>query len=247
MSFKLGRKPARRLLSTPTLGDFLDKATTWPAVPPQGWEIAVPTTSLNILGNDQYGDCAEAGALHLIQAQQYNVGATVIPTEQDALNLYSTVTGFNPNDPSTDQGTELIALLNYWKTTGITIGSKVHKIVGYASLDITSVQQMRYAAYTFGGTYLGINCPNECESDTTNWNFAPGLPIAGGHCIIQAGEGAAGGTVGSWGMWIPASWQFLLGYIEEGFIVIGQDWLDAQDKSPVGLDLNGLIAAMAAL
>jgi hypothetical protein len=247
VSYKLGRKPARRLLSTPSLGDFLDKATTWPAVAAQGWEFAVPANALNILGNADYGDCAEAGALHLIQAQQYNVGETLVPTEQDALNLYSAVTGFNPSDPNTDQGTALIDLLNYWKTTGITVGSKVHKIVGYASLDITSVAQMRYAAYTFGGTYLGINCPNECQQNTGNWNFAPGLAIEGGHCIIQAGEGAAGGKIGSWGMWIPATWEFLLGYVEEAYVVVSRDWLDAQQKSPTGLDLNGLLAAMAAI
>ncbi len=246
--FKGGKLPPKRRMGIPALGDFLDKATTWPTVPPKGWEFAVPASSLNILGNNSYGDCAEAGALHLIQAQQYNVGETLIPTEQDALNLYSAVTGFNPSDPSTDQGTVLTDLLTYWKTTGITIGRTVHKIAGYASLDITSVAQMRYAAFLFGGTYLGINCPQECEDDTSNWNFAPGLPIAGGHCIIQAGEGSAGGKMGSWGMWIPATWRFILGYADEGYVVWGQDFLDLHTgKSPTGLDLAGMAAAGAAI
>lgn len=247
MKFKYGKKAPKRLMDMPSLGDFLSKSSIWPLVPPQGWEFAVPSSALNILGNDQYGDCAEAGALHLIQAQSYNTAKPLIPTTQDALNLYSAVTGFNPNDPSTDQGTALTDLLTYWQKTGITVGSTVHKIVGYASLDITSIAQMRYATYTFGGSYLGINCPQECQEDTSNWNFGPGLPIDGGHCIIRAGEGAAGGKTGSWGMWIPTSNEFYLSYVDEGYIVVTEDWLNAQGTSPSGLDLNGLLAAMKAL
>lgn len=246
-TMKYGKQAPRRLLSTPSLGDFLDKATTWPAVAAEGWEYAVPANDLSILGNDDYGDCAEAGALHLIQAQSFNAGRPLIPTVQDALKLYSAVTGFNQNDPSTDQGTDLISLLNYWQKTGITVGNTIHKIVGYASLDINSVAQMRYAAFTFGGLYLGINCPGVCQQNTSNWNFGPGQPIDGGHCIIQAGEGAAGGKTGSWGMWIPTSWEFYLSYLDEGFIVISEDWLSGQGKSPTGLDLNGLLAAMKLL
>lgn len=245
--FKGGKLPPKRLMKIPALGDFLNKATTWPAVPAHGWEFAVPAEDLNILGNDQYGDCGEAGALHLIQAQSFNAGKSLVPTTQDALNLYSQVTGFNPDDPSTDQGTVLTDLLTYWKKTGITVGETVHKIVGYASVDISSVQQMRYAAYTFGGLYIGLNLPAACEQNTNNWNFGPGQQIAGGHCVIVAGQGSAGGKIGSWGMWIPANWNFLLSYLDEGYVVVTEDWLNAQGQSPTGLDLSGLVAAMGAL
>ena len=247
MNFKLGKKAPRRFLKMPVLGDFLDKATLWPTPPAQGWEFAVPDSALNILGNDQYGDCAEAGALHLIQAQSYNTAKPLIPTTADALNLYTAVTGFNPNDPSTDQGTVLTDLLTFWQKTGITVGSAVHKIVGYAAVDTTSVAQMRYATYALGGLYLGINCPAECQQDTSNWNFGPGLPIDGGHCIIRAGEGAYGGKTGSWGMWIPTSNEFYLSYCDEGYVVVTEDWLNTAGQSPSGLDLNGLLAAMKAL
>jgi hypothetical protein len=245
--YRGGKLPPRRRMGVPALGDFLDKATAWPAVPPQGWEFAVPPTDLSILGNDQVGDCAEAGAFHLIQAQSFNAGRALTPTTADALALYSAVTGYDPSDPSTDQGTVLTDLLTYWQKTGVAVGSTVHKIVGYASLDISSVPQMRYAAYIFGGSYLGINCPQQCEDDTSNWNFEPGLKIAGGHCIIQAGEGAAGGKIGSWGLWIPATWEFILNYLDEAYVVVSDDWLNAQERSPTGLDLDGLVAAMKAL
>lgn len=249
MSFKLGKKAPKRLMSTPSLGDFLPKATSWPAVPPQGWEFAVPASALNILGNDQWGDCAEAGLLHLLQAQSYNAGRPLNPTYDDAIRLYSAVTGFDPNaGPSgnnpTDQGSALVDVLTYAQKTGVTIGNQVHKIAGFASLDITSMAQCRYAAYLFGGRYIGINCPAKCQQDTTNWNFGPGLPIDGGHCIVQLGEGADGGQTDSWAIIIPTSNEFYLSYQDESYVIWTDDWIDQQSgKSPSGLDLNGLVAA----
>jgi hypothetical protein len=250
--FKGGKLPPVRRMDMPALGDFLDKATTWPPVPPAGWENAVPPATWGMLGNDQYGDCAEAGILHLIQGQSTNTGNPLTATTAQALALYSAVTGFNPDDPSTDQGTVLSDLLAYIQANGVEMTDATGKtvtveVVGSASLDISSFAQMRYAGYTLGGNYLGINCPSECEEDTTNWNFAAGLPIAGGHCIPQEGEGSAGGKIISWGMVIPTSTAFLLGYLDEGYVVITKAWLNAQGKSPSGLDLDGLVAAMKAL
>jgi hypothetical protein len=236
----------------PSLGDFLDKAALWPPVPAQGWENAVAPAAWGMLGNDQYGCCAEAGILHLIQGQSANTGNPLSATTAQALALYSAVTGFNPSDPATDQGTVLTDLLSWIQKNGVEMTDATGKtvtveVVGSAALDISSPAQIRYAAYTFGGNYLGINCPQQCVDDTANWNFAAGLPPAGGHCIPQEGEGAAGGKIVSWGMVIPASAGFLLSYLEEGYCVITKSWLNSQGKSPTGLDLNGLVAAMKTL
>jgi hypothetical protein len=243
MAFKYGKKAPKRKLGLPALGDFLDKATAWPAVPAKGWEYQVPAGALSILGNDQYGDCTCAGVMHLIQAQSYNVGRPIQPTTEEALALYTAVTGFNPDDPSTDQGAACTDVLTYWQRTGVKVGGQLHKIAAYAAVDVASLAQLRYAAYTFGGLYLGINCPSECQQDTANWNFAAGLPIEGGHCIVQLGQGADGGHVDSWGMNIPVSNEFILGYVDEAYVVVTDDWLNAQGESPTGLDLAGLLAA----
>jgi hypothetical protein len=205
-----------------------------------------------MLGNDQYGDCAEAGILHLIQGQSSNTGNPLTATTGQALALYSAVTGFNPNNPDTDQGTVLSDLLTYVKKNGVEMTGATGKpttveVVGFASLDISSIAQLRYAAFTFGGSYLGINCPQQCLDDMSNWNFAAGLPSAGGHCIPQEGEGAAGGQIISWEKVIPVSTGFLLGYVEEAYCVLTKAWVNAQGKSPTGLNLNGLLAAMAAI
>lgn len=252
MPFKMGKKAPRKLMSTPAFGDFLPKATEWPSVAPRGWEYAVNPSDLDVLGNDKWGDCAEAGAMHLIQIETANAGSPLRGTLQQTIDLYTAVTGFDPNDPSTDQGTELLSLLQCWKNTGITVTDAngkevVHKILGWASLDLSSVAQMRYANDVFGGTYLGINCPQSAESDTSNWTYQAGSPIVGGHCICGVGQGSAGGHIISWGMSIPFQWNFMLNYLDEGFVVVSENWINHQGKSPSGLDLDGLLSAMKAL
>jgi len=249
---KLGKLAPRRLMSTPAFGDFVDKATSWPAVAARGWEYAVPPGQLEMLGNDQYGDCAEAGAMHFIQVETANSGNPLHGTLQQTLDLYTALTGFNPSDPSTDQGTDLLSVLQYWKHTGITVTDAagkevVHKILGWASLDVSSVPQMRYANDLFGGTYLGIQCPKSAEDDTSNWLYQAGSSILGGHCVNGTGQGSAGGHIQSWGLNIPFNWEFMLNYLDEAYALISPAWVNAQGKSPSGLDLDGLLGAMKAL
>lgn len=250
--FKYGKKAPKRLMSIPALGDFLDKATVWPAVPAQGWETAVASDAWGMLGNDLYGCCAEAGIMHLVQAQSANAGNPLHSTTDQTLELYSAITGFNRNDPSTDQGTALTDLLTFIQKNGLEMYDATGKVVtvdvvGFASLDISSIAQMRYSTYYLGGNYLGIGCPQQCEENLANWNFPAGLPLAGGHCIPRVGEGAAGGQIVSWDTLIPFSNQFWTAYGDEGYVVLTKAWLNAQGKAPSGLDLDGLVAAMKTL
>ena len=252
LPFKLGRGPVKRLEKVPAFGDFLAKASEWPAPPARGWEYAVPTSELEMLGNDQYGDCAAAGAMHLIQSSTYNSGYKLRGTLQQTLDLYSAVTGFNPKDPNTDQGTVLIDLLYYWRDQGIKVTDAngrvvIHKILGWASLDLSSVAQYRYASDTFGGTYLGINCPRNYIENTDDWIYDPKSPIEGGHCINGVGQGRIGFHVQTWGRNVPGKWNALLSVLEEGYVVVSEMWVRAQSKSPSGLDLNGLLDAMKKL
>jgi hypothetical protein len=61
------------------------------------------------------------------------------------------------------------------------------------------------------------------------------------------GQGSAGVHIASWGKFIPATKEFMLNLMDEGYCIVSEAWLNAQGKSPSGLDLNGLLSAMKAL
>jgi hypothetical protein len=259
MPFKTGKKAARRLLSTPSFGNFLPKTTDWPAVKPRGWEYAPIPIKLDMLANDTIGDCVIAMAMHYAQNETANTGQPLTPTKELAISTYSAITGYDPsqtdangNNP-TDQGTDIGGqLMPYWTTTGIPMidshGNQVaHKIQGFAALDLSSIAQQRYANDLFGGVLMGINCPASAQANTSNWTYDPTSPIEGGHGINMVGQGAAGWHINSWGMLIPGTWQFSQALADEMYIVVTEQWLDTSGKSPSGLDLNGLLAAMKAI
>jgi hypothetical protein len=74
-----------------------------------------------MLGNDQrWGDCVFAGACHETMLWTAEGGEEARPVlRRDSPPDYAAVTGFNPDDPSTDQGTNVRDALAYRQKTGI--------------------------------------------------------------------------------------------------------------------------------
>jgi hypothetical protein len=198
-------------------------------------------------------NCVIAAMMHYAQEETANTSNPLTPTRQLTVEVYSAVTGYDPKDPSTDQGTAWTDALAYWKKHGIPLLDKngkevIHQIFGWASLDLGSVAQQRYACDLFGGTLMGIQCPRSAEDDTSNWTYVPDSPIVGGHGINRAGQGGAGWHIGSWGLWIKGTWEFSLKLADEDYVVATESWINSETgQSPSGLDLNGLLAAMKAL
>ena len=257
---KLGKKRPIRLLATPALGDHLTVplAHGWPAVKPRGWEYAVDPAKLDMLGNDTVGDCVIAAMMHYAQADTAHTGQPLTPTTQLALETYAAITGYDAsqtdasgNNP-TDQGASWADALQYWKTHGIPMldakgNEALHRITGWAALDLHSIAQQRYACDVFGGTLMGIQCPQSAMGNTDDWQYLPNSPIEGGHGITRLGQGAQGWHICSWGKFISGTWGFSLALADEDYIVVTPQWLNAQGQSPSGLDLNGLLAAMKTL
>ncbi len=198
-------------------------------------------------------NCVIAAMMHYAQVETANTGNPLTPTKELTLQTYSAITGYNPDDPNTDQGTSYQEqALPYWKNTGIPLldskgNTVIHKILGWASLDLNSIAQQRYVNFIFGGLLWGIQCPQSAMDDTSNWRYIPNSPIEGGHGVNQMGQGAAGGHLNSWGLLIPFSWPFMQNLADESYAVVTPSWLNAQDESPSGLNLNQLLAAMATL
>jgi hypothetical protein len=202
--------------------------------------------------NDQLGDCVIAGAFHLIdQWTTYATGQMAPLTDAQALAAYEAVGGYNPSDPSTDQGCDMVTALNYWRKTGFA----GHKIAGYAQINTDNPTEIAQAIYLFGNVYLGLAMPLTAQN-ADSWFVSPGSLNGngspgswGGHCAPIVGfsraTNNAGLTVVTWGQTMSMTWNFLNLYSDEMYAVISTDWINQAGKSASGFAYSALLADLA--
>ena len=222
---KLGKLPA-----APRPTDFKFAAFAagimLPTVPSRfGHGKAYPDWAM--LGNDRYGDCVWAGAAHehmlfnkVIQHQD------VAFDDQSVLGDYSAVTGFDPNDPNTDKGTNVHDALSYRRKTGIAdAGGNRHQIGAYVALDPKNWDHLEQAAYIFGAVGIGFEFPASAMDQFNNnqpWDVVDGSPIEGGHYVPVVGSVDAPNqaTCITWGKRQPFTRAFYEKYNDESWAYI---------------------------
>src|SRR6516164_1928105 len=230
----LGRKEPRRSLKSLPLSLYTISHGYYPRV--NAWERPI---EWGMLANDRLGDCTCAAVLHMIMGWKAvaNAGTPCHFKDEDAVSLYETVGGYNPANPSSDQGAVELDVLNYWRDTGVD----GDKIAGYATLDISNTEQIKAACYTFGGVYIGFNVPSYIMDVPAggSWSTKPGdfMGIIGGHAVNVVGYGRAGARVVSWGSTYTFNWQFWLDYVDEAYAVVNPDWIKQSGRTPSNFDL----------
>jgi hypothetical protein len=144
-------------------------------------------------------NCVFAGAGHehmlwLREAGHTEAEVTSLFTEKAALKNYSAVTGFNPDDPDTDQGTDMAQAASYRRKTGyVDSKGNRHKIGAYVDLDPGNITELWYAAWLFDGVGIGVNFPSQWM-DAFNkgpkglWDHVSRPKIEGGHYITGVGR-----------------------------------------------------------
>jgi hypothetical protein len=218
---RLGKLPAQPARPQLRLAEI---ATTLPAAPPSAdFYTAVPAWPM--YGNDRYGDCVEAGTGHHVeQITRYGQGATVEVTDAAVLGMYSAVTGFNPADPNSDQGTNVQDALTWWRKAPGLAG---HSITAYASVDLNNAVEIKQAIAGFGAVGIGFNFPAYAMDQ-----FNAGKPwdvqkanasIEGGHYVIVAGYDATYFYVITWGAVQKMTPAFFRKYVDEGWVVIDDE------------------------
>jgi len=237
---KLGKGQRKRSLKALPLSNYM-KASAVAFPPAKAWER---TIDWGMLGNDTVGDCTIAGLLHLIMGWNAvaHAGSPVTFTTEQAIELYSTVTGYNPANPSTDQGAVMTDVINY----ALANGFYGHKPAGFVTLDVSNIDMIKAAAFLFGGVYFGLNVPDYVMQVPAggSWSTPPGADttIDGGHAIYIPGYGSDGATLVSWGATYTFDWDFWAAYVDEAYAMVSPDWIKASGTSPSGLDLAGLLA-----
>jgi len=236
------RKPLpEKLARTLKLAHYLDAAQVTEFVPPEfDWFINVPD-SMDL--NDNLGDCVVAAQAKMDRSWTANasaLGAACSITDADILTEYEKGAGYNPNDPNTDQGWDLLTALAYWQNTGM----QGHKIGAYAAINPKHHMMVRAATYLFGGIYIALELPISAQNQTV-WDAASGSDGAagswGGHCVTIQAILKDQPVCRTWGAAQPMTWAFLDKYCSEAYAVIAPDYLTG-GKTIAGLDISALTA-----
>jgi hypothetical protein len=241
--FRLGKKNARHDPRTLRLADYRTGTLTAPAQ--AHWGHGLPFT---MLGNDNAGDCVEAGYAHHVQVWCDRAGHPFTPTDAEALGAYSAITGYNPADPSTDQGTDMLTACNYWRSTGMA----GHEITAFLSVPPRQQGLVKESVAFYGGLYLGVQLPLSAQAQVGDiWKVVTGPDAAagswGGHCIAVTGYDENILWVCTWGRLQAMEWDFLATYGDEAFVLLSKDWQETSGTSPSGLAWGALQADLANL
>jgi hypothetical protein len=266
-SFRLGHQYTPPTLPpSPRLGLILD-ATHKPALklsdyirpavakPPAAVSRPHPGFQWGMLANDRLGDCVIAMMLHSIE--DFHLDAdTPAPafTDADAVSIYSAITGYNPNDPNSDQGTNESTAMSYWEQHGLkTSDGQPHQIVATVAVDPSDLNECRIAIDEFVDLQIGIALPLTAQGQTEwtvvgNGHSGKSAPGSwGGHGIPYREYDADTFKCVTWGQELLLTVPFHQAYAQEAHVVVTTEMLDKQGIGPSGVAWDELIADIRAL
>lgn len=239
-TMRLGAKrtPEHILAKVPYIHAFLDTAAS-PLVPDQTLYSKGMHGPWGDLGNINYGNCIFAGYGHFKQSASSNSkGTPAIVTTEQALGWYTDVTGFDPNDPSTDNGAYAVEALDYFVRIG--------EIAAYGRVDVTKPDHMALASNVFGGLYTILWMPKAWQGKTvwsrgpnTSGIWAPGS--WGGHCVFTPDYNSSMTLTGiSWGDPVQITEDAEPDYMPECYAIVSNDLIEEDGDSIQGFRLDEL-------
>ncbi|WP_051193877.1 hypothetical protein [Nocardia jiangxiensis] len=231
------------------LGSYL-KTSALPKIPGSfGHEQLI--ADWGMLGNDEVGDCVIAGSDH--EAMLWNAAAgNPIPefTTETALADYSAITGFNPADPTSDQGTDMATAAEYRKNTGmIDAAGNRHKIAAYLELEPGNLNELAAATYLFGAVGIGITVTDIAQEQFAAgkpWSFRLGGDVMGGHYVPVVARRNGYFVVVTWGKLQKMTWAFYVQQSMRAIAYVSDEYLH-NGESPEHFDKAALLRDLAAL
>lgn len=232
---KLGKAPARKDSIKFLFGNYLTGKL--PPPPKQGGHLdLIKNLTWGMLGNDEFGDCVLAGAAH--ETMLWNAEAKkIIPFyPPQVLSDYSAITGFNPKDPSTDQGTDMQVAAKYRQDVGVLDGQGMRHRIG-AYLAISTPTEVRQAIHFFSACGIGIQFPNSAMTQFNagkDWTVVKKTKVEGGHYIPGIAYDEKFVYVVTWGRVVRAEWAFIKKYMDEAVVYLSEEMLTG------GVSLEGI-------
>jgi hypothetical protein len=241
---KLGRKAIKTDSRTLALGNYLTSAL--PAPPPaKDWTCGL--TDWGMMMNDKLGDCTIAGVGHAVQVWSKCLGTEITVPDATVLSFYEQWDGYNPSDPSTDQGGIELDVLNDWRKNGFS----GHSLLAYAAPKFSNLVEIRQSITLFGGVYIGLGLPVTAQNQDV-WDVVPNSGANGkkgswgGHCVFVPKYDQHGFTCITWGGLKTMTLAFWKKYCDEAYTLLGQDWLN-EKGSPSGFDQAALQTDLGAI
>ena len=225
------------------------------ATPPAAVSRPHPGFNWGMLANDKIGDCVIAMMLHSIE--DFHLDAqTPVPqfTDQDAISIYSAITGYDPKDPNSDHGTDENAAMRYWEHPGLkTSDGKTHTIVASVAVDPSNLNECRIAIDEFVDLQIAIALPVSAQGqhewtvvgDGRTGDSAPGS--WGGHGIPYREYDAETFKCITWGAELLMTVPFHQDYAQEAHVVVTEEMLSKQGIGPSGVNWDELVADIKAL
>jgi len=137
-----------------------------------------------LLGNDQYGDCVAVTWANMRRLITATLTTENYPTMNQVIALYKTQ---NPNFPTQDDGMDIQTCLEYLNHNG---GPDNAKVVAFAKVDFTNLDEVKAALAIFGCVWLGVNVQQANVVQFVSgqpWDYVSGSPTDGGHSVVIGG------------------------------------------------------------
>lgn len=202
--------------------------------------------------NSSLGDCVIAGRAHRIGLLTGAANGTPFGyTDHDVIAEYSRIGGYNPNDPSTDQGCDMSTAANDGVQNGYPDGSRD---LGWVSVDASKKAQVMLAFYLVENLDLGLALPDAWISpfpsqDGFVWDVAGEPDYNNGHCVeVVDYDEVKGVKIATWGLLGWITWSALAKYAVdrnggECLAHLNADQIStAEHKAPSGLDWDKVVA-----
>ena len=193
------------------------------------------------------GCCTISACAHAVQVWTANLGRMVTIPDAGILAAYEVVDGYDPANPSTDQGGVELDVLKAWRKFGFA----GHRLAAFADPPRANLKEIRQAINLFGGVYIGLAMPVTAQTQDI-WHIGdPDDPDSqpgtwGGHCVFVPKYDEFSFTCITWGGLQKMTLPFWEQCCDEAHALLSNDWLGAKG-SPAGLDLALLEADLQAV
>lgn len=225
---KLGLLPATPGRPQLRLGNYLRAAPRYPM--PFDY---LRSLVVGLYNNDRFGVCGPCSVANGRRLTTWHLtGNLQKPTQEDVYDLYrrSGNPRFNPNlssgDPrQQDQGVNMQQMLTQVARGGI--GGV--KALGFASVDVSKVNELMAATAIFGSIHFGISLQAAQQSQTNGgvWDHVPSAPW-GGHAVMAGAGDSDSLDCITWAKRVQMRYRFITKQSMEAWVIIWPEHLHSK-------------------